>query len=148
MILITHCDIDHIGGAYTFYKKIKCPIYASIGEKNNYLKKSKRIIRARLYLLLSKKLNPNKITDLPDNKIGDFEIIKAPGHCYDMQTFKYKDVLFCGDLIQTRKGTIEVCPSKYNLDNDLYIKTLKLFDMKDINLICPGHGKPINAHPA
>jgi hypothetical protein len=20
--------------------------------------------------------------------------------------------------------------------------------MKDINLICPGHGKPINAHPA
>jgi glyoxylase-like metal-dependent hydrolase (beta-lactamase superfamily II) len=148
MILITHCDIDHIGGANYFVKKIKCPIYTSAGEKANYLKKSKEIIKKHLYLILSKKINSKKILTLPENKIGDFKIIDAPGHCYDMKMFLYKDVLFAGDLIQTRKGVIEICPHEYNLNKDLYIKTLKSLDMSNVNLICQGHGKPIVAHPA
>jgi glyoxylase-like metal-dependent hydrolase (beta-lactamase superfamily II) len=65
-----------------------------------------------------------------------------------MKMFLYKDVLFAGDLMQTRKGVIEICPHEYNLDNESYIKTLKSLDMSNIKLICQGHGKPIAAHPA
>jgi glyoxylase-like metal-dependent hydrolase (beta-lactamase superfamily II) len=151
-ILITHTDIDHIGSAKYLVKKIGCDIYASQKEIDNFLKKSERTIKKhfllRILLKICNPINAKKIKPLVGSKIGDFEIIDEPGHCYGQVGYKFNDVLFCGDLIQTRKGVIEKIPDNFNLDQNLYINTIKNFDMSGINLICQAHGKPIVAHPA
>jgi glyoxylase-like metal-dependent hydrolase (beta-lactamase superfamily II) len=43
-ILITHSDIDHIGSAKYLMKKLKCKVYISQAEYDNYLTKSQKII--------------------------------------------------------------------------------------------------------
>ncbi|GMO13385.1 MAG: MBL fold metallo-hydrolase [Mycoplasmoidaceae bacterium] len=157
MILLTHCDLDHIGGCFEISKLTNCPIYASKKEIKKCYNKKRSVNSKKLsYEIFGNEngidsypeYDTNKLIPLPKNRIGDFTIVNAPGHSYKMKCFIYKDVLFAGDLIMTRKGVIESNPECSNMNNKSYYKTLKNFDMSKINLICQSHGKPIEAHPA
>jgi glyoxylase-like metal-dependent hydrolase (beta-lactamase superfamily II) len=77
--------------------------------------------------------------------IGEFEVISTPYkfHSYGMNMYLYKDVLFCGDMVQS-VGKLVPIISKFNLDNEIYVDYLRKFDIKGINTICPSHGPSVS----
>jgi glyoxylase-like metal-dependent hydrolase (beta-lactamase superfamily II) len=155
-ILITHSDVDHVGSLNYLAKKIKCPVYISKDEYDNYLKKSKESMKKmfnpiKAFLINNfVKMDKKKLSVIKNDKVGEFKVIKTPSkfHSYGMVMFLYNKNLFCGDMIQTSKGAFMPIPENYNLDNKIYFSFLKKINMKEVEYIFNAHGKPLQAHPA
>jgi hypothetical protein len=65
-----------------------------------------------------------------------------------MTMYQFKDMLFVGDLIQSKSGEFQLIPEEFNLDENLYLDYIRNLDISNINYICQAHGKPLPTHPA
>jgi len=155
-ILITHSDIDHIGSLKFLEKKIKCPVYISKREYENFMVKSRESMKKMFSKTKARMINTffgfpkNKLKIIDSNHIDEFEVIETPFgfHSFGMNMFKFKNMLFAGDFIQSKSGKFIPIPPEYNLSGKVYIDFLKNFDMSKIEYVCQSHGKPLPAHPA
>jgi glyoxylase-like metal-dependent hydrolase (beta-lactamase superfamily II) len=89
----------------------------------------------------------DQITSLPENQIGEIQIIKTPGHTPGHVCYKYQEYMFVGDLINTRNNKIQLMNKKFSFDTEQSLSSIKRIDMSSIEYICPAHGNIINAHP-
>jgi len=119
-VVITHNHYDHTSMLPIIKKQFSPDIYAysrSLDNVNHYLK------------------------DLQTLRIADqlFEIIYTPGHSHDSVCLycEKEGILFAGDtplIIHTVGGSYE----------KNFVKALEKINRRDVNIIYPGHGKPID----
>jgi glyoxylase-like metal-dependent hydrolase (beta-lactamase superfamily II) len=88
-----------------------------------------------------------QITPLPENQIGEIQIIKTPGHTPGHVCYKYQEYMFVGDLINTRDDKIQLMSEKFTFNMEQSLSSIKQMDMSGVKYICPAHGNIINAHP-
>jgi glyoxylase-like metal-dependent hydrolase (beta-lactamase superfamily II) len=80
--------------------------------------------------------------------IGDYKIIKVPGHSAGSVIIEYKGVCFVGDLLMVKNNEFIPVDEDYNENQTTYIKTLQKANLGKTQFIFPGHGKPIPTQPA
>lgn len=142
-IVLTHHDIDHVGNAAMLQKLTGARLWAS-SEDIQYIKGNKNrpgIKRVFSFIFRSKK--PENIYAYnQDGKIEDIQVIPTPGHTPGHVCILYKDILFAGDLVDSRKGKLRPYPNM-NWDEDLLRKSIKNISSIPFKLVCPTHGMPI-----
>ncbi len=152
-ILITHADLDHVGGLKALVDATGATVYASAAS-GRYL----RIRRNPPHIKMPIALLGNTITfllqravtinyEVVDGEVleiaGGIRVLSAPGHTADHTAYYWEQehVLFAGDLFQNRKA-LELSPLRitYSLDDEMHSarKALAL----NPAVICVGHGQP------
>lgn len=125
-ILITHADVDHIGGLSTLKKATDAKVYASpiAAEKNN-------LIDVAL----------EEYQTLP--VMSGLRVIPTPGHtaCHYSYYLEKEGLLFSGDSLRTLTGRATIWNFKFLIwDKDEMRGSMqRQYDLKP-NIICPGHG--------
>lgn len=142
-IVLTHHDLDHIGNAAMLQKLTKAKVWAS-NEDIPYIKGNKdRPGIKKLFSYVFRVEKPDNILAYSkDMKIEGIEIISSPGHTPGHVCILYKDVLFAGDLVASRKGKLRPYPNM-NWDEHLLMKSIKNIWQIPFKWVCPAHGKPI-----
>lgn len=143
-IVLTHQDVDHIGNA----KELKALSGATLwapsvevpyihGEKRG--KGVRRLISA---LMNVDRPQVDKSFEA-GARIGDIEIIPAPGHTPGHVCLRVKDVLLAGDLVTTRAGKLRPAPSFLTWDKTALHKSIREVGNLTFDWVCPAHGDPI-----
>lgn len=140
-ILLTHCHIDHIGGASDIAEEFGCPVYISECEVPVLANGDDNISVASgfgisLKKVLCKKILPTDVFDIGDHRLT---IIETPGHTagglcfYDTVTKS----LFAGDTVFARGFGRYDLPTG-NLEQ--LSQSLKILRNVNIGTLYPGHG--------
>ncbi|GHU51449.1 hydrolase [Bacilli bacterium] len=139
-ILLTHGDVDHIGNADAIRKITNCEIYANQLEIP-YLegKKYYNLIKKTLRKVLHVK-PIDGVKELPQNKIGQIQIINTPGHTPGHMCYKYGKYLFIGDLVGEKNGKISMLPKTMTYDTKQLKKSIINLNLEGVELMCPAHG--------
>lgn len=147
-ILLTHCDSDHTGNIAYLAENCGCEVFAS-EEEMPYIKGEKRSkgLRRVLEVLMKTKL-PGSLSKLPAGTLAGFEIIKAPGHTPGHLCYRYKNVLFIGDLLRSSKGKLTLSPGIFTWDKAEVLNSCRGLNLDGIDWLCPAHGEPIQTNPA
>lgn len=142
-IVLTHHDLDHIGNAAMLEKLTKAKLWAS-SEDIPYIKGDKE--RPGIKKLFSCIFRADKPQDIyaynKDIKISDIEIIETPGHTPGHVCILYKDILFAGDLVKSKKGNLIPYPNM-NWDETMLKDSIKGIAKIPFKWVCPAHGKPV-----
>lgn len=138
-ILLTHAHFDHCYDTQLLVNKYACPVYIHEADKNTYYKyryDDLTDMKVKDFAKAIKWFNHNQL------KIGSFEIevLPTPGHSAGSVVYKYNNYIFVGDtLFYNSYGRTDLGNSN---PIDMY-KSLNLLwkELKDNNLILPGHNK-------
>ncbi len=71
--------------------------------------------------------------------VGPFAVIPTPGHAFDHVCFRWKRMLFCGDLVLGEGSTI-VPPLAFGGSLGDYLRSLRRVRELDVDRFAPGHG--------
>lgn len=151
-ILITHADMDHIGGLGRLADATGAQVYTGI-ETKRYIEK--RIAPPHLpvftkpFLWLMSRIMLKPVTvhhvvaggqTLP--LAGGIRVISAPGHTPDNLNFYYERerVLFAADLLNARGGTLALTPPAITWNTDAAKQSAKAVLALEPAFICVGHG--------
>lgn len=143
-ILLTHSDIDHIGNAKKLQDITGATVWCS-KEEYSYIEKIKK--RSGIKIIINKIIKAEKptISNFYGNNenINEIKPILTPGHTEGHTIFQYKDVIFVGDLLKVKEGSLRLMPKIMNWDEEKAKKSIKI--LKDLNFkwLCPAHGEPI-----
>lgn len=142
-ILLTHHDVDHIGNAHMLQTLTNAKLWAS-SEDIPYIKGSKA--RPGIKKIFSFVFGNQKLEKvLPyseDMEFKDITIIPTPGHTPGHVCILYKDILFAGDLVASKKGKLTPFPNM-NWDQALLKKSIENIANLPFKWVCPAHGKPM-----
>ncbi len=146
-ILITHHDIDHIGNLFALQQLTGAKVWASredipyiTGEldRSSFKKYLKYIFRTKI----PETIHPY----VPGVSINGIEIIPTPGHTPGHVCLLYDGMLFVGDLLENKKGTLRPYPSGWNWNNDMLLESAKKIKGIPVSRICPAHGMPVEGN--
>ena len=143
-ILLTHFDVDHIGNAAFLQQATGAAVWASAIDIPYILgQKPRPGIKRYIGMLMKAKL-PVDIRAFPEtNRLGEIEIIPAPGHTPGHVCLLYRDVLLAGDLVTTRGGQIAPSPGMMTWDKKTSAESVKKVMALSFKWICPAHGMPV-----
>ncbi len=156
-IVLTHCHIDHVGGAYEL-KKLTGAKIAVHRDDADFVAGKKTFAPPRSAAsVLFKAVSPFfKATPvqpdiiLEDNDAigsnsGKFTVIHAPGHTpgsiaiYD----KERKVIFVGDTVRFVKGKIEGSIKQFTWDKTKAKQSIEKISQLDFDILLSGHGEPL-----
>jgi glyoxylase-like metal-dependent hydrolase (beta-lactamase superfamily II) len=143
-IYITHHDVDHIGSAAFLHRACHATLWASdVDIPYIYREKPRHGIK-RILTSFFKAEMPRDIVPYPaELKLGEFEIIPTPGHTPGHVCLLYRDVLFAGDLVSSRKGVLTLSPGLMTWDSSLSMESIKQMGKYPFKWVCPAHGGPV-----
>jgi glyoxylase-like metal-dependent hydrolase (beta-lactamase superfamily II) len=150
-VLITHFDIDHVGGLAAL--DLDVPVHAMDpdagyldGSRNPPILDRKGLFQRLSGVLLTRPDGPiRRIED--GDEIGRFRAYHTPGHTPGHVAFHHSDlgVAVLGDLVSEDAGRLET-PSWFLMDstaeNAESIRALAGHDL-DFSIACVGHGDPL-----
>lgn len=146
-ILLTHHDMDHIGNLTLIEKETQGHIFASKEDIPYITNSKKREGFKKIMAAIIRHKSPKNIKSFPENNIlNNIQIIKTPGHTPGHVCLLYKDVLFIGDLFETKNDTVKETSSFWNRDSEMNKKSIEKILEYKFNWICPGHGNPIKVN--
>jgi glyoxylase-like metal-dependent hydrolase (beta-lactamase superfamily II) len=155
-ILLTHCDIDHIGNARELRSIIGTEIAAHpkdadiiAGKKTRQTpQKTMSILFKLLGLFLQVKPFPvDKIIDEGDTITG-LTVIHIPGHTpgsialYDSK----RKVLFIGDTLGCKDGAVKGPPKSVTWDMAQAYQSIEKLRILDFTVMLSGHGEPLKSN--
>ena len=142
----THANADHIGGNKYLQGQTKCKIYAPGIDcaftnfpilESSFLYGGYPCKDLRHKFLLAAQSNAETLTEneLPDG----FEVIKLPGHFFDMVGFRTPDdIVFLADCLSS-KNILEKYRISFIYDVSSYIKTLEMVKNLQDKMFVPSH---------
>lgn len=142
----THSNADHIGGNKYLQAQTGCKIYAPGIEcaftrhpilEPAFLYGGYPCKDLRHKFLLAQESNAETLT--PEVLPEGFEIIKLPGHFFEMVGYRTADnVVFLADCLSSRE-TLEKYQIGFVYDVAAYIKTLEMVKTLDAKMFVPAH---------
>lgn len=143
-ILLTHHDVDHIGNARALQQASGAKLWASEEDLPYILGQRNRPGVKRLLQTFIKVEIPQTIaTYTPGQKIGGMEAIPTPGHTPGHVSFLSGDILFCGDLVASRKGKLQPAPAFLTWNKEVLKHSLSEVQRFSFAHVCPAHGEPV-----
>jgi glyoxylase-like metal-dependent hydrolase (beta-lactamase superfamily II) len=133
-ILLTHVDVDHIGGIDLF-KNSK--IYIGKGEEKILMGEVKRFS----FKEINREYNLLYDGDVLEIDGLSVKAVSAPGHTPGSLCFIVNDnLLFTGDTLSIKKGRVGVFFPLFNVDTELQKKSIdKIKRLEGIEYIFTGH---------
>lgn len=151
-ILLTHADLDHVGGLAKLVNLTGAKVYSG-KESVQYIEAGKAAphIPSLWAGVMNSFQQPAKVdVALADNErvaIADGILaIHMPGHTPDNFNFFWEKegVLFGADLFFTLTSNVSLSPGAINWDSAILKKSaIKALELAP-KYICPGHGQPVN----
>jgi glyoxylase-like metal-dependent hydrolase (beta-lactamase superfamily II) len=151
-ILITHADLDHVGGLSGLVKATGAQVYASAesaqylrGRRNPPHMKLPVSLLAGLITLLIRR--PTQVAHPIQNDevltfAGGIHAIRAPGHTPDHTCYFWprERVLFAGDLFRNGQSGLNFSPAAITDDQAAAQRSAQTVLALDPAVICVGHG--------
>lgn len=142
-ILITHHDLDHVGGLALLEERTGASVWASAtdipyitGEKPRpgFKKTLSRIMCVK---------TPKHINALSEGQtVAGVGAVYPPGHTPGHVCLLYGGVLFAGDLVENKKGAVTPYPAPWTIDPEALLESIKKVEGLEFELVCPAHGQP------
>lgn len=142
----THSNADHIGGNKYLQNQTGCKIYASGIDcaftrhpvlEPSFLYGGFPPKDLRCKFLLAQESDVEELTE--QNLPNGFEIIKLPGHFFDMVGFRTCDnVVFLADCLSSRK-ILDKYQIGFIYDVAAYLQTLEMVKTLDAKMFVPSH---------
>jgi glyoxylase-like metal-dependent hydrolase (beta-lactamase superfamily II) len=145
-ILLTHHDVDHTGNVRCIEKATGATVWIGSEDAPFLLGKKHRPGRKRIIEALLHVDPPSGYTAFPagtQSRIGNVDIIPAPGHTPGHHIFRYKNFLFSGDLFREKNSRIIGMSKTMNWDNEIARRSVGLLVTLDFEIVCPSHGDPV-----
>ena len=157
-IVLTHCHIDHVRGAYELRKATGAKI-AIHEEDSDYLSGKKKMAspkgadRYPVQILGPFFKFPSAEPDqrLKENdRVGDLTVVYTPGHTpgsislYDQD----KKLIFVGDTMRYINGKMEGPPKSFTPDMKEATKSVGKISNFDFEVMLSGHGQPLKSADA
>ena len=142
-ILLTHHDLDHIGNSAALRSGTGAEIYAS-EEDIPYIKgeKSRPGVKRIIQRIVPHE-NPVIVYPYPrSGKMGEFSIIRTPGHTPGHVCIQYGKVLFSGDLFKFGRASFKLARDMMNVDTQMLRSSAALIRSLAVDWICPSHSAP------
>jgi len=145
-ILITHSDIDHIGNAYALQQLTGAKIWASaedipvitgVKDRSSF----KKYLKYFFPVKVPEAIEPYR----PGERICGVEILPTPGHTPGHVCLRYGDMLFAGDLLENKGGSLRSYPAAWNWNNEAMAESAAKIAELSVRWICPAHGLPVAA---
>ena len=159
-ILLTHSDVDHVGGLAALAKASGARTYASqieaesiaVGKSSRQSYSSGFSIRRFLFALLSPffKAEPFQVDEILEEgqtlpELGGLRVVSTPGHTPGHISFYAPSagVLFCGDSMVSHEGSLYGSRPGVTWDPDRARESVQKQAELGASLVCPGHGPVI-----
>ena len=157
-IVLTHADLDHIGGLKQLREVSDAPICSHAVEAA-YIQGEKTkspsptaigFVMRPIYSLINRRYRPgaSRVEELlvegrtlPEG----FQVIHMPGHAPGQIALYHADrsVLITGDALTHRNAKPGLPPSIFTPNMDAAIESLQKFKKLEYEVACFGHGPPI-----
>lgn len=144
-IVLTHYHIDHTGSASDLKKITGATVYAHeedapfiSGEREFPLPPSVPRERYSSY----RTVDVDQRLREGDDVFG-FKIIHIPGHTPGSIALHGYGMLFSGDTLNARGGSIQGTPAQYDWNRELADRAVKRLLELDFDILLPGHGDPV-----
>jgi glyoxylase-like metal-dependent hydrolase (beta-lactamase superfamily II) len=90
----------------------------------------------------------NSVSYFTENQVFDLggrviKVIETPGHTPGHVCLLYDGILFAGDLLENKNGTLRPYPAAWNWNNEKMLESVKKIAGMPVSRICPAHGMPI-----
>ena len=159
-ILLTHSDLDHIGGlaalhkatgAHTYTSKIEAQAIA-IGKPSREIKPTGFSLRRVMFALLRPfmKASPFQVDEIVEDGqilpiLGGLQVVATPGHTPGHISFFAPSVgmLFCGDSMVSEKG-LQVSRPALSWDNAKAAESVRKQTALGAHIVGSGHGPVVN----
>lgn len=144
----THANADHIGGNKYLQGQTKCKIYAPgidcavtrypiLEPAFLYGGYPCKDLRHKFLLAQESDAEPLTADDMP----AGFEIIKLPGHFFDMMGFRTPDeVVYLADCLSSRE-TLDKYQIGFVYDVEAYLSTLETVKSLSAKMFVPAHAE-------
>lgn len=143
-IVLTHQDFDHIGNAKELKEWSGATIWAPEIEIPYIHGEQKGPGIRHLFQRVMRVNRPSGVRPYEAGKrIGNLEVIPAPGHTPGHVCLRIDDVLLAGDLVMTSKGKLQPAPGFLTWDKDVLRKSLHEVGKLEFDWVCPAHGMPV-----
>jgi glyoxylase-like metal-dependent hydrolase (beta-lactamase superfamily II) len=150
-VLITHYDIDHVGGLSRLESAgLDATVYAAEpdasfldGTAKPPLRNRKGVFQRLVGVAVRPpSLSVERVED--GDSVAGFEVRATPGHTPGHVVYIHGETAFLGDAVREKDGSFELLPSFMSYDRDeakeSVRKLAKDFDAKDAYV---GHGEPV-----
>lgn len=150
-ILVTHFDLDHVGGLSSF-DGVETVF---VGERDADFVSKRRsppiTNRKTAFQRVTDMLRPAPrvpITPVSDgDEIGSFRAIHTPGHTQGHMAYVSADldVAFVGDLVFSDGSALTASPWYLSQDHGAVESSIATLDdaMPAVDIVAPGHGEPL-----
>jgi glyoxylase-like metal-dependent hydrolase (beta-lactamase superfamily II) len=152
-VLLTHYDLDHVGGLAGLTPELDAPVYAHrldaellTGERSPPLSNHKGALQRLLGLFVTRP--PLEVETVEDGEtVGEFTAYHTPGHSPGHVVFVSEDheAALLGDLVAGDDGELE--PSGWLMSYDTAAVEDSIRDLAErapeFEVACVGHGEPL-----
>lgn len=143
-IVLTHQDGDHIGNAKQLKDLSGATLWAP-KEEVPYIHGEKKGAGIRRIIGAMMKVDRPQVDKVFEagQRVGDLEMIPAPGHTPGHVCLRVDDVLLAGDLVTTRGGKLKPSPGFLTWDKAALQKSIRSVGKLEFDWVCPAHGDPV-----
>lgn len=157
-IIITHCDIDHMGGLAKIQAATGSQVVAHAAEVPNIQGQRARVLPKtpagyvmRPLLAASGlffKVDPVKVDEMVLDKqvlVEGFQVLHVPGHTPGQMALYHpaRKILITGDALANRSQHLGAPPPIFTPDVALARESIRKLAKLDVDVACFGHGPPI-----
>jgi len=158
-ILLTHSDLDHVGGLAALHKATGARTYTSkieaqaiaVGKPSREIKPKGFSMRRVMFALLRPfmKAAPFQVDEIVEDgqilpMLGGLQVVETPGHTPGHISFFAPSVgvLFCGDSMVSENG-LQVSRPALSWDNAKAAESVRKQAVL-AQIVCSGHGPVVN----